>query len=142
MTVGYQHLSSPPHKDASNINCHKYLNLNLRCRHIFLPGEMGTAGTFDVLLLFTKNIYSSGILVIHRSELLDQWNNKSTLSPSYFLINFREQKNFSSKTDVLLLTQEQTNSHCPWPECLFLLTTWNPKRQGRSGRQWAWLFGL
>ena len=32
---------------------------------------MRTAGTSDVLLLFTENIYSSGLLVIHRSELLD-----------------------------------------------------------------------
>ena len=29
---------------------------------------MRTAGTSDVLLLFTENIYSSGLLVIHRSE--------------------------------------------------------------------------
>lgn len=89
-TAGDQHLSSPApqYEDAVNINCHKHLNLNLCRRHIFLPGEMRTAGTSDVSLLFTENIYSSGLLVIHRSELLDWWNNKSTFITLLFSDKF------------------------------------------------------
>lgn len=123
MAVGYQHLSffSPKMLQCVRHKLPQISQLELAFQtHIY--SEVKPARTFDVLLLFTKVIYSS---TFTGQNYQSGGNNKVTFIIISFSDKIQKLKDLRALRLTLYKNKQKYLSLFPWLECLFLLTTWN-----------------